>query len=103
MTGTLVQLDLAARNCKAESAGTTFAALMAISNIGVLLGIWLGGNWYDWLADQLQSVPAAYSLLVVLGALSTAACWLLVPAMKWRDSTPPDPLVSSHDEHNIES
>ena len=83
MFGTLVQLDLAARACKVEAAGTTFAALMAISNTGMSLGNWLGGNWYDWLAHQFDSVPAAYALLVVLGSLSTAVCWLLVPVMKW--------------------
>ena len=83
MFGTLVQLDLAARACKPEAAGTTFAALMALSNTGMLLGNWLGGQWYDWLAKQLHSVPAAFALLVLIGSLFTAACWLLVPVMKW--------------------
>ncbi|MGI8982743.1 MAG: hypothetical protein ACR2FY_26205 [Pirellulaceae bacterium] len=82
MSGTLVQLDLAARACKAESAGTTFAALMALSNTGMSLGIWLGGSCYDWLGVQLSNVPAAFALLVVLGSLSTAACWLLVPLLR---------------------
>ncbi|MCE9528459.1 MAG: hypothetical protein K8R36_20645 [Planctomycetales bacterium] len=88
MLGTLVQLDLAARVCKVESAGTTFAALMALSNTGTILGIRVGGNCYEWLGLQLGSTPIAYSVLVLIGSLSTAACWLLVPAMKWAESSP---------------
>src|SRR5262249_49243941 len=45
-TGLLVQLDLAARICPTESAGTMFALLMAISNSGQSVGIYLGGGWY---------------------------------------------------------
>jgi len=100
MLGTLVQLDLTARICRVESAGTTFAALMALSNTGMSLGIWLGGSWYDSLAGRLASVPAAYSVLVLLGCLATTACWALVPAMKWAESTP---LVPAGRQHNIET
>jgi predicted MFS family arabinose efflux permease len=91
MLGTLVQLDLAARACKPESAGTTFAALMALSNTGLSLGILFGGNWYEWLAQRMESNHLAFILLVVIGSLTTAACWLLVPAMTWarRSSEPP--------------
>jgi MFS family permease len=95
MLGTLVQLDMAARVCKVESAGTTFAALMALSNTGTNLGILVGGNCYDWLGLQFGSTSIAYSLLVLLGTLSAAACWLLVPAMKWAESTPHAPREDS--------
>lgn len=85
MLGTLVQLDLAARACKPESAGTTFAALMALSNFGMSLGIYIGGSWYEWLAQWLGNVPQAFAVLVLLGSLATATCWLLVPAMTWAE------------------
>lgn len=83
MFGTLVQLDLAARACHVDMAGTTFAGLMALSNTGSSIGNWFGGQWYEWLGNQQGHVHAAYSFLVLLGGLFTAASWLLVPAMTW--------------------
>jgi len=82
-TATLIQLDLAARICPTESAGTIFALLMAISNTGQTAGIYFGGNWYDGLDTWLGSRHLAFDLLVLIGAAFTAGCWLLVPAMKW--------------------
>ena len=87
MLGTLVQLDLAARACKPDSAGTTFAALMALSNTGMSAGIYLGGSWYEWLSHRLASDHLAFVFLVLIGSLTTAACWLLVPAMTWAETT----------------
>ncbi|MFN0022239.1 MAG: hypothetical protein ACKVP0_28660 [Pirellulaceae bacterium] len=98
MLGLLVQLDMAARVCKVESAGTTFAALMALSNTGTNLGILVGGSCYDWLGIHFGSTPIAYSLLVLLGSLSTAACWLLIPAMKWLDSSPTPSLGTTRED-----
>lgn len=78
MTATLVQLDLAARVCLPESAGTTFAVLMALSNFSVSLSMALGGYWYDrWQAEW--DSRTAFHLLVTVGAAFTAGCWLLVP------------------------
>jgi MFS family permease len=82
-TATLIQLDLAARTCPTESAGTIFALLMAISNTGMTLGIYAGGTWYDGLAASFGSRHVAFDLLVLIGAAFTAGCWLLVPVMKW--------------------
>jgi len=82
-TALLIQLDLAARICPTESAGTIFALLMAISNTGQTLGIYAGGTWYDSLAASFGSRHVAFDLLVVTGAAFTAGCWLLVPVMKW--------------------
>jgi Na+/melibiose symporter-like transporter len=83
--GTLIQLDLAARICPLESAGTVFALLMAISNTGLTASIWVSGGWYDGLSSpgMLGSRHAAFDALVAIGAAFTAGCWLLVPVMKW--------------------
>lgn len=83
--GTLIQLDLAARICPTESAGTIFALLMAISNTGISASYGVGGLTYDWLAsaDMLGSRHAAFDALVAIGAAFTAGCWLLVPVMRW--------------------
>jgi MFS family permease len=83
-TGTLVQLDLAARVAPLATAATAFALLMAISNTGMSFGIYLGGGWYDGLAANFQgNRHQAFHTLVAIGAAFTATCWLLVPALKW--------------------
>jgi MFS family permease len=81
--GLLIQLDLSARVCPTESAGTTFALLMAISNTGESCGLYVGGGWYDRLAGQLGSRHLAFDSLVLLAALFTAGCWLIVPLLRW--------------------
>ncbi|HEY1785444.1 MAG TPA: MFS transporter [Pirellulales bacterium] len=77
---TLVQLDLAAQVCPPELAGTVFAVLMSLSNISLYVSRWLGGILYDRLrtawGDQL-----AFDLLVALGGMTTAACWLVIPGL----------------------
>jgi hypothetical protein len=74
----MVQFDLAARACPIAAAGTTFALLMAISNLSLSLSTAFGGWLYDhWAAKWGES--NAFNLLVISGALSTCACWLLVP------------------------
>ncbi len=78
MTGWLVQLDLAARACPLDAAGTTFAVLMALSNFSYMLSSALGGHLYD-LGRPTWGVAGVFNLLVVLGALATCACWLVVP------------------------
>lgn len=78
MTATLVQLDLAARSCPREIAGTMFALLMSLSNFSVSLSMGLGGYWYE----QWQGAwgnTRAFHVLVGVGALFTAGCWLMVP------------------------
>jgi len=90
MTGTLIQLDLAARSCPPETAGTTFALLMAVSNLGYSASAGLGGYLYDgWLTRWSEA--AAFDGLVGIGALSTCACWAVVPwlrrQMQWQAVT----------------
>jgi MFS family permease len=80
MTGSLVQFDLAARACPIPAAGTTFALLMSLSNFSLSLSSALGGRLYDeW--TQRWDATTAFNLLVVAGALTTSACWLLVPLL----------------------
>jgi predicted MFS family arabinose efflux permease len=80
MTAWLVQLDLAARTCPPEIAGTVFALLMAATNLSISLSTALGGYWYEyWLG--LWGSRTAFNVLVGVGALFTAACWLLVPLL----------------------
>lgn len=80
MTGTIIQLDLAARVCPPEVSGTLFAGLMALSNLGMTAAMYWGGWLYDdwavrWGADR------AFDMLVWLGAATTAACWVLTPLL----------------------
>lgn len=83
MTGTLIQLDLAARIVPPATAGTAFALLMAVSNLGFVASAGLGGNLYDaWMARWGEY--AAFDLLVAAGALCTSACWLIVPWIRWQ-------------------
>jgi MFS family permease len=78
MTATLIQLDLAARACPPRAAGTTFALLMALSNLGTSLSTWLGGDWYER-GTSVWGSRMAFDVLVGVGAAFTAGCWLLVP------------------------
>ncbi len=80
MTATLIQLDLAAQACPPEAAGTVFALLMALENLSISAGAWLGGGWYDAWAGRWGS-RAAFRALVAVGAATTACCWLLVPLL----------------------
>ena len=81
MFGTLVQLDLAARVCRPQTAGTTFALLMSLINLSALLSQGLGGSLYETMAQHWGSA-AAFQILVGIGALFTAGCWLLLPLMR---------------------
>jgi predicted MFS family arabinose efflux permease len=81
LTATLIQLDLAARTCPVAAAGTTFALLMAVSNLGFSSSTWVGGHLFDML-PTLISKTAAFNTLVAIGAACTAAAWLLVPLLQ---------------------
>jgi len=78
--GSLIQLDLAARVCRPETAGTTFALLMSLTNLGTALSQGIGGSVYEAMAARWGYV-SAFQVLVAAGALSTAGCWLLVPLL----------------------
>lgn len=76
ITASLIQLDLAARVCPPQAAATVFAVLMALTNLASSLGEWLGGIGYQ-AALQSWGPAAAFSLMVALGTLIKAGCWLL--------------------------
>lgn len=78
MTGTLVQLDLAARSCPPQTAGTTFALLMAVANLAFSASAGFGGYLYDAWFSALGEA-GAFDTLVGVGALCTCACWLVMP------------------------
>jgi len=87
MTAGLIQLDLAARVCPPRTAATVFAALMALTNFSLSFSTGIGGYLYDWWSKMWGS-DYAFQLLVAVGALATASCWLLVPFLnRHRDVT----------------
>jgi MFS family permease len=71
----LMQLDLAARLCPPEYAGTVFALLMGVSNGADTLAAYLGGTLHDWLAPS-WGPRNAYALLVLIGAGATMLAWI---------------------------
>ncbi len=81
MTGNLIQLDLAARICPPKAAGTVFALLMSVSNLGILLSTWVGGIWYDQL-DAGGAMMRPSTPWSPIGAAFTAVCWLLMPWLR---------------------
>jgi hypothetical protein len=78
MTGTIIQLDLAARVCPVEVSGTLFATLMALSNLGLTAAMAWGGHLYDDWANR-WGADRAFDALVIVGAATTAGCWVLTP------------------------
>ena len=80
MTATLIQLDLAARACPLEAAGTIFALLMALENLAGSLSTGLGGWAFEVSVARLGAMTAFY-LLVLVGAVSTAMSWLILPKL----------------------
>lgn len=81
MTGNLIQFDMVARVCPLKAAGTTFALLMALTNLSMSLSMALGGWFYDDWSSRWDPVTA-FNLLVLVGALTNAACWLVMPLLK---------------------
>jgi predicted MFS family arabinose efflux permease len=80
-TAAMVQLDLAAQICPPQTAGTLFALLMALSNLGTGLSTWVGGWCYEHTLQEWGN-PLAFNSLVTIGAVFTAGCWLVVPYLK---------------------
>ncbi len=87
-TATVIQLDLAAQVCPPQIAATLFATLLGMSNLATALSVRAGGWCYERWLESLGGA-AAFDLLVAIGALSTAACWLVVPLMKLPQSHHP--------------
>jgi len=78
MLATLIQLDLAARSCPPEAAGTYFAVLMALENLAASLATGLGGWAYAEGCGRWGPMPAFW-MLVLIGSAFTASSWLLLP------------------------
>jgi predicted MFS family arabinose efflux permease len=51
---------------------------MSLTNLGTALSQGLGGSIYDAMVAQWGH-SAAFQMLVGVGALFTAGCWLLMP------------------------
>lgn len=81
MTTALVQMDLVARRCPPELAGTVFALLMGLTNFSVLLSEYAGGWFYEAVSAQTGR-QAAFNIAVGVGALCTSLGWLLVPVLR---------------------
>jgi len=75
MITTLAFLDLAARACPKRAEATFFALLMSIFNLGTLASQNVGAHLYT----ELGEGSFAYTWLVIISTLATAAIWLLVP------------------------
>jgi hypothetical protein len=94
MTGTIIQLDLAARLCELETAGTTFALLMSLTNLSVSMSIYMGSWLYERLAGG-RDFTFAFETVAAIGALSTCCCWLLMPWIRrYCLPTAPDRMLS---------
>lgn len=81
MVGSLALLDLAARACPPRLAGTLFALLMALQNLSLSVATWLGGHAYEVMVGPLGG-RWAYAALALAGAVTSAGCWLLLPAVR---------------------
>lgn len=81
MTGSLIQLDLAARVVPVALAATVFALIMALTNFAASISEAFGGLLYDRLIPVIGE-PAAYRWVVVLSMAFAAGCWLLVPRLR---------------------
>jgi Na+/melibiose symporter-like transporter len=86
MTGSLIQMDLAARICPVSIAASIFALLMAVSNVGLSLSHLFGGYLYE-LGATWWDRPTSFRVLVGIGAFTTACCWALVPWLRHPAST----------------
>lgn len=81
-TATMIQLDLAARIVPVAVAGTVFALLMSLANLGSgVLSPPVGGALYDWFEPRYGQF-GAYNILVGIGAAFTACCWFLAPGLQ---------------------
>lgn len=81
MTATLIQLDLAARACPPEAAGSVFGTLMAPENLVAALSTGLGG-WCCERGAAPWGESASFRVLVGVGAASTASSRLLLPLLR---------------------
>jgi len=81
MTGTLIQLDLAARVIPVRAAATLFAIVMALTNLAGS-GSEAFGGWLFEVATASYGRETAFSILVAVSVAAAMSCWLLVPALR---------------------
>jgi Na+/melibiose symporter-like transporter len=74
----LAMLDLAAKACPKRVEATFFALLMSVFNVGTQLSQNVGASLYTMMGGD----AAAYTWLVLISTLTTAAIWLLVPLVR---------------------
>jgi MFS family permease len=90
MLATLIQLDLAARACPLEAAGTSFALLMTLENLAGSLSTGLGGWAYEKGCER-WGMMTSFSLLVLIGMAFTASSWLLLPILPRAEAETSEP------------
>ncbi len=81
MTGTLIQLDLAARIIPARAAATIFATVMALTNFAGSASEAFGG-WLFEAAKSDYGRATAFSLVVATSVTAAVSCWFVVPALR---------------------
>jgi MFS family permease len=81
MTGTLIQLDLAARIIPARAAATVFATVMALTNFAGAGSEAIGG-WLFEAAKVSYGREMAFGLVVAVSVAAALGCWLLVPLLR---------------------
>ncbi len=87
MTATLALLDATARVCPPLWAGTVFAGVMSAANASAMLSTHCGGVIYERSAATWDP-HTAFRAVVLLGAVTTAACWLFVPLLAREERKP---------------
>jgi hypothetical protein len=65
---------------------------MSLSNLSAALSQGFGGSIYEAMAQRWGS-GTAFQLLVAIGALFTAGCWLLMPLLKLAFPSPARPAT----------
>ena len=78
MITTLAFLDLAAKACPARVEATFFALLMSVFNLGTQAAQNVGAYLYTVFGEG----ATAYTWLVAISTVTTAAVWLLVPLVR---------------------
>lgn len=81
MTGTMIQLDIAARRVPLVAAATIFASMMALSNVATSISEAVGGEIYQLLMPDVQP-SLAYNVVVGVSVLMPALCWLILPSIR---------------------
>jgi MFS family permease len=74
IVATLGVFELATKLCPKQAEGTTYALIVAVSNLAQSLGVVFGSQLYDW--------GLSFTTLAILGAISTGLCVFWLPALQ---------------------